>query len=354
MTKFTKPGKRKIGLPPGSLFHIGQIKTEKVNISLFDYNESHFEEKKVKSIEECFPYKGSSTVTWINLDGLHEVEILAKIGAHYGLHPLIIEEILNTDHRPSMKDFEDYIFISLKMLYPDAKSHNTTIEQVSIVLGPSFVISFQEGGQDVFDPVRERIRSGVSSIRKLGTDYLAYSLIDAIVDNYFTVLEKLGENIEDIEDKLITTPSTQSLQTIHRLKTELIFLRKAAWPLREVMGSLEKRESPLIRKTTTVFLRDVYDHIVEVIDSIESFRDMVSGMLDIYLSSVSNRLNAVMKVLTIIATIFMPLTFIAGVYGMNFRYMPELEWPWGYFIILFIMFAIAITMLVYFRKKQWL
>jgi magnesium transporter len=261
---------------------------------------------------------------------------------------------MNTGQRPKMEDFDDYLFIVLKMFHYDEKENETKTEQVSLILSTNYVISFQESEGDVFDPIRERMRTDRGRIRKMGADYLAYTLIDAIVDNYFMVLEKIGEKIEDIEDELVKNPTPEVLQTIHRLKRELIFLRKSVWPLREVISRLERWESPLINKSIDIYLRDVYDHTIQVIDSLETFRDMLSGMLDIYLSSVSNRMNEVMKVLTIIATIFIPLTLIAGIYGMNFRYMPELDWVWGYPMVYVIMLAISAVMLMYFRRKKWL
>ena len=353
MPKLTKKRSEKAGLPPGSLVHIGEKKVEEVKITIIDYDETHFQEKEAKSIEECFTFKDKPTTTWINVEGIHQVEILEKLGECYGFHPLILEDILNTDQRPKTEDFGDYLYIVLKMLYPN--NSEVVTEQISLILGPNFVISFQEGIKgDVFDPVRERIRTAKGKIRQLGADYLAYSLIDSIVDHYFIILEKLGENIELLEEKLITSPTPETLQTIHNLKREMIFLRKSVWPLREVISGLERGESFLIKESTRIYLRDVYDHTIQVIDNVETFRDMLSGMLDIYLSSVSNRLNAVMKVLTIIATIFMPLTFLAGLYGMNFKYMPELSWPWGYPLALLIMLAIAVSMLVYFKNKKWL
>jgi len=261
---------------------------------------------------------------------------------------------MNTGQRPKMEDFGDYLFIVLKMLHYDEEEDETKTEQVSLILSSKFVISFQENEGDVFDSVRDRIRSDRGRIRKMGVDYLAYSLIDAIVDNYFMVLEKIGEKIEDIEDEMVKNPTPEVLHTIHRLKRELIFLRKSVWPLREVISRLERWESPLIDKSIDIYLRDVYDHTIQVIDALETFRDMLSGMLDIYLSSVSNRMNEVMKVLTIIATIFIPLTLVAGIYGMNFKYMPELDWFWGYPMVYMIMLAIGVVMLIYFRKKKWL
>lgn len=349
-----KKRSKKAGLPPGSLVHIGEKKAEVPKITVIDYGEAHFQEKEIKTIEECFLFKETPTVTWINIDGLHQVEILEKLGECYGFHPLVLEDILNTDQRPKIEDYGEYLYIVLKMLDQSNKSNEILTEQISLILGPSFVISFQEREGDVFDPIRERIRSGKGRIRKMGADYLAYALLDSIVDNYFIVMEKLGEKIEFLEEELVKRPIPETLQTIHHLKREMIFFRKAVWPLREVIGSLERGELPLVKETTRIYLRDVYDHTIQVIDTIETFRDMVSGMLDIYLSSVSNRLNAVMKVLTIIATIFMPLTFIAGIYGMNFKYMPELEWKWGYPVVWIAVILISVSMLTYFKKKGWL
>jgi len=325
-----------------------------VKITIIDYDEEKFQEKEVETIDEVFPFCDKSTATWINLDGIHQVDSIEKIGKHFKIHPLVLEDIMNTGQRPKMEDFNNYLFLVLKMLSYDEEENETKTEQVSLILSSNYVISFQESEGDVFDPIRERIRTDRGRIRKMGVDYLAYSLIDAIVDNYFMVLEKIGEKIEDIEDELVKNPTPEVLHTIHRLKRELIFLRKSVWPLREVISRLERWESPLIDKSIDIYLRDVYDHTIQVIDALETFRDMLSGMLDIYLSSVSNRMNEVMKVLTIIATIFIPLTLVAGIYGMNFKYMPELDWVWGYPMVYTVMLAVSAVMLVYFRRKKWL
>ena len=354
MPKFIKKRSKKAGLPPGTLVHIGERKTEKIKITIMDYDETQFQVRETETLEECYPFKDRPTIIWINIDGIHEIETLEKLGDCFGLHPLTLEDILNTDQRPKIEDYGEYIFIVLKMLYPDDDTGEILAEQVSLVLGQNFVISFQEREGDIFNSVRERIRSGKGRIRKMGADYLVYSLLDSIVDNYFIILEKLGERIEFLEEKLIINPVPETINLIHKLKREMIFLRRSVWPLREVIGSIERGESSLIKSSTNIYLRDVYDHTIQVIDTIETFRDILSGMLDIYLSSVSNRLNAVMKVLTIIATIFMPLTFIAGIYGMNFKYMPELEWRLGYPVILLTMVSIGVLMLVSFRKKKWL
>ena len=345
---------QKTGLPPGTIVHVGEKRREKVKLSVISYDGVNFQEKDVNNVEEAFAFRNKSSVMWLNIDGVHQPETIEQVGKSFGLHPLVAEDIANTGQRPKMEDFDDYIFVVLRMLRFDEKENETKTEQISIVLGRDFVVSFQEREGDVFDPIRERLRNNKGRIRKLGADYLAYALIDAIVDNYFMILEKLGETIEEIEDKLVTNPTSETLQTLYDLKREMVFLRKSVWPLREVINRLERSESPLINKSTYVYLRDVYDHTIQVIDAVETFRDMLSGMLDIYLSSISNRMNEVMKVLTIIATIFIPLTFIAGIYGMNFRYMPELEQAWSYPAILILMVIITIVMLVYFRRKKWI
>ena len=353
MQRFIKKRSKKVGLPPGTLVHIGEKKIGKVRITVIDYDKANFEEKEIKTIEECFQFKDKTTVTWINIDGIHDIEIIEKIGKHFDLHPLILEDIVNTEQRPKIEDFGDYIFIVLKMLYYNEKEDGIQAEQVSLIVGSNFVISFQEKEGDVFDPIRERIKSGKGRIRKMGADYLTYTLIDTIVDNYFISLEKLGEKVESMEEELVTNPTPETLRTIHHLKREMIFLRKSVWPLRDVVNRLERGESTLIHESTDIYLRDVYDHTIQVIDTIETSRDILSGMLDIYLSSISNRMNQVMKVLTIVATIFIPLTFIAGVYGMNFKYLPELGWKWSYPLVLLGMVFIGVSMLVYFRRKKW-
>jgi len=344
----------KVGLPPGTLVHIGERRTEKAEITVIDYDEKNFQEKEAVKVEEYFPFKDKPTVTWININGLQEVGIIEKIGVHFGIHPLVLEDILHTGQRPKAEDLGDYLFIILRMLYHDEREDGMVGEQVSLLLGPNYVISFQEREGDVFNPIRERIRNAKGRIRKAGADYLAYALLDAIVDHYFVILEKLGEKIESLEEELVTNPRPETLQAIHTLKRDLIFLRRSVWPLREVISGLEREESPLITEPTGIYLRDVYDHTIQVMDTIETYRDMVSGMLDIYLSSLSNRMNEVMKVLTMIATIFIPLTFIAGIYGMNFKFMPELEWHWGYPMALIVMLLIVGSMFIYFRRKKWL
>jgi magnesium transporter len=354
MPRYGSSKAKKVGLPPGTLVHVGDKKTEKVKITVIDYDESTLQERSLTKVEECYPFKETPTVTWINIDGIHDVNTIEKIGENYGIHSLLLEDIMHTEQRPKIEDFEGYIFLVLRMLSFDEKEHRIDTEQVSLVLGPNYVISFQEKEGDVFDQVRERIRNAKGRIRKMGADYLAYALLDSVVDSYFLILEKIGDKIEKLEDDLIAYPDAKTLQTIHYLKREMIFLRRSVWPLREVISNMSRQESTLIKESTGIFLRDVHDHTIQVIDTIENYRDMVSGMLEIYLSSISNRMNEVMKVLTIFASIFIPLTFVVGIYGMNFKYMPELDWHWGYFIVLAIMAGVGISMLMYFKKKHWL
>lgn len=354
MRPLIKKRSGKSGLPPGALIHIGDKLTNEVKITIMDYDETDLQERTPKTLDECAVFKDKNTVTWINIEGIQEIEIIEKLGECYGLHPLVMEDILNTDQRPKLEDYKDYLYIVLKMLH-DRETEETVTEQISLVLGPGFVISFQEGIEgDVFNSVRERLRHGKGRIRAMGADYLAYSLLDAIVDNYFVILERTGEWIEGVEDELLAHPSTQTLQEIHQLKREMIFLRKAVWPLREVIDAMGRGESSLITPPTRIYLRDVYDHTIQVIDAIETSRDMLSGMLDLYLSSINNRMNEIMKFLTIIGTIFIPLTFIVGVYGMNFEFMPEIKWRWGYFAVLAFMLGISVVMLFFFKKKRWL
>ena len=358
MDKLFKRRSAKTGLGPGTLVHIGDQKVQQVKLTLFEYGgEADISEREISLPEECFPFKAKPTVSWLNVDGVHQAQVIEEIGTQVDLHPLVMEDILNTTQRPKIENYDRYIYIVLKMLDWNEEQSEVESEQISLILGDTYVITFQEGdeaGKDVFDTVRARVRGGKSRIVKRGADYLVYSLIDAIVDHYFVILENLGEQIIDLEEELVTDPTINTLQLIHNLKRELVFLRKYVWPLREVVSRLEKEETDLIEESTNIYLRDVYDHTIQVIDSIETFREMISGMLDIYLSSIGNKMNEVMKVLTIIATVFIPLTFIAGIYGMNFAYIPELQWRFGYFVVLFVMALIFFAMVIYFRRRRWL
>lgn len=354
MTTFIKKISRTAGLAPGTLVHIGNKSSEKTKITVFDYDETSFQEKEAETVEDILHLIDKPTITWININEVGDLEIIEKIGKRFNLHPLVLEDIVNTGQRPKLEDFEDYLFVSLKMLYSDGKQEGIIIEQVSLIIGQNFVISFQEQEGDVFNPIRERIRQDKGRVRKMGADYLAYALIDAVVDNYFSILENFGEDMEKVEEELAADPKPEILNVIHSLKRDAIVLRKSVWPLREIISGLQRGESPLIKENTSIYFRDVYDHTIQVVDTIEAFRDMVSGLLDIYLSSLSNRMNEVMKTLTIFAAVFIPLTFIAGVYGMNFKFMPELNWKWGYFTVLGLMATVGISLLVYFKRKKWM
>ena len=353
MTEIIKDRSAKSGLPPGTLVHIGEKSDREIRVTVMDYSEAGCEEKVMTTVKECFYFADPGHVTWIDVEGLHEVEMIQQVGECKGIHPLVLEDIVNTDQRPKLDDYGDYLYIVLKMLR--TRGEEIITEQVSLILGANVVLSFQEGVEgDVFNPIRERLRSGKGRIRGMGGDYLVYTLIDAIVDNYFIVLDGVGERIEALEEAVVMTPDPETVREIHRLKRDMIFLRKAVWPLREVIGALERRESRLVSEEVTLYLRDVYDHTIQVMDTIEASRDMLSGMLDIYLSSISNRMNEIMKFLTIIGTIFIPLTFLAGVYGMDFQNMPELHWQWGYYGCLVLMLAVAASLMFYFKRKRWL
>ncbi len=344
---------KKVGAAPGTLIHIGAVSTDEIRIRRIIYNPTTLDEATLQQAAQCTPPSTPSDLAWFNIDGLHNADVIRKLGDTFRLHPLIMEDILNTDHRPKIEVHENYLYIVLKMLQYRDDSRSIAIEQVSLIVGDNYVLSFQEQQGDVFDGVRERLRSGWR-IRQLGTDYLAYALIDAIVDNYFLILEKLGDEIEDLEQELIERPTPATLHTIHHFKREMLLLRKAVWPLREVLSSLSRDEDVVRNSEIRLFLRDVYDHSIHIMDNIDTLRDMLTGLLDLYVSSVSQRMNEIMKVLTIFASIFMPLTFIAGVYGMNFDYMPELAVRWAYPAVLLLMFAVGAGLLMYFKWRKWL
>lgn len=353
MVRLFKRMQKKVGLPPGSLEFVGEKKVDEVRLTVWDYDKDVIECKELAKPEDCFAYRDTQRVSWINIEGLHDLDLLSKIGGHYGLHPLVLEDIGHTHQRPKLEDFDDYQFIVMRMLDYESAKHEVTSEQLSIILGPGYVLTFQERKGDVFNPVRERLKK-TARLRFSNADYLAYALLDAVVDRYFVILEAFGEDIEGLETDLVDDPSPKLLEHIHDLKRELIILRKSVWPLREVVSALERSDSDLIKDNTKVYLRDLYDHTIQVIDGVESYRDMVSGMQDLYLSSISNKMNEVMKVLTIIATIFIPLSFMAGLYGMNFEFMPELKWKWSYPIFWLAVGTVGASMLVYFRKKGWI
>ncbi len=343
----------KIGTQSGTLVYVGVPGSGRVTIRRMDYSEQDVREREISTLGECV-MKDDDRVVWINIDGVHDTNIVEDVCAMYGIHPLIQEDIVNTDQRPKCNILEEYVYIVLRMLEYDDDAKCVLSEQVSLLFGERFVITFLEDPGDVFDGVRERLRTGMGRIRKMGSDYLAYSLVDVIVDGYFSVLEKISETIEDLEEKMLLEPEKADLRELHEMRSSLLYLRKQILPVRELLGALERGDIPFAGEQFRVFMKDVMEHCYHIIDIVETSREMVAGLVDIYLSISSNRMNEVMKVLTMIATAFIPLTFIAGIYGMNFRHMPELEWYWGYPAALAGMCVIGVGLLYYFKKKKWL
>lgn len=352
MRRLVKKNPKKVGAAPGTLIHVGKRLKENVDISFIQYNE---ESKKVNNLNNAADISIDDTkVNWINITGLHDTDLISEIGCGFKLHKLLVEDILNTSQRIKVDDYDNYLYIVLKLLSYDKEAKDIEVNQISFVFMKNTVISFLENDSDVFDNVIKRIQSDKGSIRRYGADYLLYALIDAVVDNYFVMLETLGDKVDDIEDKLVSDPDKQILQDIHKLKRDMLYLRNVTWPSREVMDTLMHFCDSYFSESCEVYFRDVYDHIMRAIDTIEVYRDMLSNMLDTYLSSISNKTNDVMKVLTIISVIFMPITCLAGIYGMNFKYIPELELSWGYGLFWVIAIVITLLMIRYFKKKKWL
>lgn len=321
--------------------------------TLISYNSDKFSREDVAPESFNPAVLASGEIHWLNLDGIDDFDSIKKIAEVLNLHPLTLEDITNPGQRPKYEDFDNYIYIVARMIYFDRGNNSLSSEQISLVLSDNIVISLQERRGDVFDPIRERIQKAKGRVRQMKADYLAYTLIDAIVDNYFFTLEEISERTQQLEEELLESSTPETLQSIHSLKREAVFIKKAVWPLREVINRFIRDDTRYITKTTRLFLRDVYDHTIQVIETLETLRDIISGMVDIYVSVVSNKMNEIMKVLTIFAAIFIPLTFVAGIYGMNFKYMPELNWQYGYPAILLFMLLIAGLMLIYFKRRKW-
>lgn len=352
--KRVSKSKRKIGQIPGSIIYTGDKSKEKLALEVFDYTHENCAELDLKSISDSFIFKDTNSTTWINFNGLNYVNDIEAIGKHYDLHPLVLEDIVNITQRPKIDEYENYIFVVLKMLYYD-KNEKIVSEQVSFILGQNYVISFQESEGDVFDTVRDRLRYGKGRIRTMSSDYLLYTLIDAIVDHYFSVIEILGDKIEDFETAIFSGHANDDVsKNIQNLKREILRVRRVIFPLREVISRIEKNDSNLIQDKTLTYYRDIYDHLIHVTENIDIYREMIWSLMDMYMTSISNKMNEVMKVLTIMASIFIPLTFIAGIYGMNFDYIPELHYKHSYFILWGVMIALFIGMLIYFKRKKWL
>jgi magnesium transporter len=346
---------QKAGLPPGTVVAPAtpaESAGSTIKILQILYDAAGYTEREVATIDEALPGAEEQRTLWINVDGVHDVALLEHLGRHFGLHPLLLEDIAHTQQRPKLESYGDHLFMDLNVFHVHEGSDEIHGEQISLVLGANWLLSVNEGPQAWERPLRERLKADKAHCRQRGPDYLAYTIVDSIVDGYYLVLERLGDRIEDLEEELMAAPTPQTLHAVYSLKREVINLRKSIWPLRELIGGLQ-REPDLVRESTGIYLRDLYDHAVQVLDTVETYRDILAGMLDIYLSSVSNRMNEVMKVLTVIATIFIPLTFVAGIYGMNFEFMPELKWRYGYLFFWGIIVAVSAGMLYYFRRKKW-
>ena len=352
MAKRRKNNKNDIGLPPGTLVYNGKVTSERVKITLIEYSETEYFEREFYDLSECMNHVKNGMVKWMNVEGIHKTELIEAIGKHYDIHALTLEDIVHIDQRSKFEEYEHYALGVMKMITFDGHIH---AEQLSLILVDETVISFQEPfGGDAFDVIRNRLRQNKGRVRKLGSDYLFYCLIDAVVDSYFSVVEKIGDFVEEIEEEIMNDVNKNSLKKLYELKRELIYLRKQVWPMRDMISNMIRSESDFITKNTHIFLRDLLDHSTRIIDTVETYRDLLSGIMDVHLSNASNRMNEVMKVLTIVSSIFIPATFIVGVYGMNFDFMPELREHYGYPIVWSIMLAIMIGQLIFFKRKKWL
>lgn len=347
-----------LGTSPGTVTYVGPEIEHATNVKRIEYNEADYRVDDSGKISLCkLPHTEVPHVTWIDVDGIHEPAVIERIGQQFHLHPLLLEDVANTEQKPKLEQYNDTIlFVTMKMLYCDQHTMDVDAEHISLVLGHNFLISFQEERTaDIFEPVMARIEAGAGKTRRAGADYLLYSLMDVVVDNYFLAVEAIGGSLDEQEDLIIRNRAEQAtLSTLYGLKRELALTRRYVWPLREMIATLLRDESPLVKPHTLPFLRDLHDHVTQLIETADSYREIIHSLMDVYLSTVSNRMNSVMKTLTIFSAIFMPLTFIAGIYGMNFDNMPELRWHYGYFMVLGFMVIVAAGMIVYFRRRGWL
>jgi len=343
----------KSGLAPGSLVHIGDIHHPNTQLTLVNYNQDHWEQRSLPSIDEALKYRDEDSITWVTIEGLADPSIVEFIGEHFNIHPLVQEDILNTNQRPKLEEHEDYLYVVLKSLTPNNDQFDIKYEQVSLIILKNFVFAFKEKTDSLFSLIEKRIEIRHGRIRNMGSDYLMYSLLDIIVDQNFAILDQLDETLAALEDDIFTDPTPQMLEKIHQIKLEVIKMRRYISPVRDLTANLLRNESKIIEPSTHIYLRDVHDHVMRIIESIETHRDILSSLLDIYLSSVSSKLNEVMKILTIFSAIFIPLTFIAGIYGMNFKHMPELDWKWGYPGVWVMFITIATSLYFFFKRKGW-
>lgn len=352
MKKLLKKRSKKVGAPPGSLIYTGDSKTVAPTISVFLYDADSLEEKHPQTISEALAFCKNGKKVWINVNGIHDPLLIHSIGQHFQLHPLLLEDIMNPAQRSKLDDYKSYIYIAVHNLYMNVD--HLEEEQISLVIGDNVLLSFCERQTDAFKPILERFLKPSTRMRQRKADYLAYTILDCIVDNYFLILEKVDERLEALESALLRGENSTIMFRIQAQKRELMILRKAIWPMREVINHFRRIDSPLVSETTRLYIYDVYDHAIQSIEAVETFRDLVSGMHDIHLASINQKMNETMKVLTIVATIFVPLSFITGIYGMNFDIMPELHHPLGYPIVLLGMTLIALIMLIAFRKNKWI
>lgn len=341
-------------LPPGSLIFTGEQKTSSPELEVFQYDRDHLTEQVVPTIEHALRLRADAGVFWLNITGLHDTQLIGSVGQSFDLHPLILEDILNTSQRPKKEEFQSGLFLVIKILTYDEATSRISTEQCSLFLGDRYLLTFQERSIGAFEGVRERIRTARGRIRDAGPDYLAYALMDAVVDNYFFVLERIEDRIETLEEEVLNDPSSETLATLNTVRRELLYLRRSVSPLREVIGGLQRGEGPLVQANTLPYLKDLYDHIIQIVEAVDSYREMLSGFLDIHMNAQSNRMNEVMKTLTLFASIFIPLTFLAGVYGMNFDVLPEIHFAYSYPIFWLVALGMGVGMVLYFRRKNWL
>ena len=354
MSESLSSASKKAGLPPGSLVHVGELLETEARITIVDYNKDVIEEQTIESVEQILQCREKDTVTWVNIEGLGNIELVGAIGEAFNIHPLVLEDILNTHQRPKLEEYDDYLYCVLKGISLAENRFSVEYEQISMLILNDFVFTFKEKQDELFEPVRRRLRSSKGHFRSQGADYLAYVILDTIVDSYFSLQDSLDDIVDSVEEELLTEPTPKTLATIQSVKRELIIIRRSISPLREMLNAILRSESPLIEEKSLIYFRDISDHVLRISESIESSRDMIAGLLDIYITTISNKMNEIMKVLTVFASIFIPLTFIAGIYGMNFEYMPELKWKWAYPALWMTFIAIPVILLVYFKKKKWL
>lgn len=354
MPRLFRKRSQTLGQAPGSLTYTDPPPAHEVVLHMLDYTADEFEERDLEHPMDAFAFKDRASVTWLNMDGVHRVDLVQQLGQHFGIHPLVLEDVVHPWQRPKVEIYDTYIYVTLKMITYNKDEQALKVEQISIVFGEGWLLSFQELPGDVFEPVRQRLRNAQGRIRSREAGYLGYALIDTIIDHYFLVLEQISERAEAFEEQLLHDTEDHLQQGINNLRRELIGMRRHVWPVRELVSQLERSETVLVAQDTRLFLRDAYDHAVQTIDLVESLRDVLSGLMDLYMTSLSNRMNEVMKVLTVMGSIFIPLTFLAGIYGMNFAYMPELQWPWAYPVLMALMAGTALGLLWYFRRKRWI